>query len=89
MESEGIPLERACLLDPKATEVLKPEDRENFDWFLFVFTSVRPSSLMWFTHHSSSFLSRFGGILGDDPPRGRCLKIVVQQVGDLSLTDFE
>ena len=37
---------RVCLLDPKASKDLAPEDGEHFDVFLF------------------------GGILGDDPPRG-------------------
>ncbi|HVY01589.1 MAG TPA: SAM-dependent methyltransferase [Candidatus Nanoarchaeia archaeon] len=27
--------ERVCVLDPKATEVLKPEDKEKFDYFVF------------------------------------------------------
>lgn len=46
MAAQGIPLERVCLLDPKAEQEISPEDSELFDWFLF------------------------GGILGDDPPRG-------------------
>ncbi|KAI5481910.1 hypothetical protein MNV49_000187 [Pseudohyphozyma bogoriensis] len=35
MEAEGVPLERVCLLDPKATEVIHPDDLQKFDWFLF------------------------------------------------------
>lgn len=38
--------QKVCLLDPKATQDLSPEDASQFDVFLF------------------------GGILGDDPPRG-------------------
>jgi ribosome biogenesis SPOUT family RNA methylase Rps3 len=36
MEREGVPLERVCLLDPKAPEALAPEDGDGrFAWFLF------------------------------------------------------
>jgi ribosome biogenesis SPOUT family RNA methylase Rps3 len=34
MKKDGVPLERVCLLDPKATEVIAPEDAKEFDWFL-------------------------------------------------------
>lgn len=36
MAFHGVPLERVCLLDPKATEVLSPADALEFDWFLYV-----------------------------------------------------
>jgi ribosome biogenesis SPOUT family RNA methylase Rps3 len=36
MKERGIPLEKVCLLDPKAEKVLAPEDGDGgFDWFLF------------------------------------------------------
>lgn len=31
----GLNWERVCVLDPKATEVLKPEDKNKFDYFVF------------------------------------------------------
>lgn len=45
---------RVCLLDPKATKDLEPEDGDVFDVFLF------------------------GGILGDDPPRGNDIGLYYQ-----------
>ena len=36
MKNAGIPLDRVCLLDPKAENVLTPEDGDGrFSWFLF------------------------------------------------------
>ena len=36
MEEKGIPLEKVCLLDPKAERELAPEDGDGrFEWFLF------------------------------------------------------
>ncbi|KAI0356958.1 DUF431-domain-containing protein [Trametes cingulata] len=36
MEEKGIPLEKVCLLDPKAEKELAPEDGDGrFEWFLF------------------------------------------------------
>lgn len=36
MKERGIPLEKVCLLDPKAEKVLAPEDGDGeFEWFLF------------------------------------------------------
>lgn len=36
MEEMGIPLEKVCLLDPKAERELAPEDGDGrFEWFLF------------------------------------------------------
>ncbi|KAI0324619.1 DUF431-domain-containing protein [Cubamyces sp. BRFM 1775] len=36
MEEKGIPLEKVCLLDPKAEKELSPEDGDGrFEWFLF------------------------------------------------------
>ncbi|KAI0752678.1 DUF431-domain-containing protein [Daedaleopsis nitida] len=36
MEANGIPLEKVCLLDPKAEKELAPEDGDGrFEWFLF------------------------------------------------------
>lgn len=36
MEEEGVPLSSVCLLDPKATQPLSPEDGDGrFKWFLF------------------------------------------------------
>ena len=73
MEAEGIPLERVCLLDPKAEKGIDIDDRDAFDWFL----SVPPASL---SSLIASVLTeehddRFGGILGDDPPRDRTAEL--------------
>ncbi|KAM0752312.1 DUF431-domain-containing protein [Meredithblackwellia eburnea MCA 4105] len=35
MKDAGIPLEKVCLLDPKAVKEIAPEDGQEFDWFLF------------------------------------------------------
>ncbi|CDO72108.1 hypothetical protein BN946_scf184962.g51 [Trametes cinnabarina] len=36
MEEKGVPLEKVCLLDPKAEKELSPEDGDGrFEWFLF------------------------------------------------------
>ena len=36
MEEKGIPLDKVCLLDPKAEKELAPEDGDGrFEWFLF------------------------------------------------------
>ncbi|KAF5310312.1 hypothetical protein D9611_012033 [Ephemerocybe angulata] len=36
MKERGIPIEKVCLLDPKAEKVLAPEDGDGeFEWFLF------------------------------------------------------
>nr|VWO96059.1 HEME_HALOPEROXIDASE domain-containing protein [Ganoderma boninense] len=36
MEDKGVPLEKVCLLDPKAEKELAPEDGDGrFEWFLF------------------------------------------------------
>ena len=36
MEEHGVPLEKVCLLDPKAEKGLSPEDGDGrFEWFLF------------------------------------------------------
>lgn len=36
MKEHNKPLERVCLLDPKASKPLTPSDGEGeFDWFLF------------------------------------------------------
>lgn len=36
MKSRGVSIEKVCLLDPKATEELSPEDGDGrFEWFLF------------------------------------------------------
>ena len=36
MKAEGIPLDKVCLLDPKAESELSPEDGDGrFEWFLF------------------------------------------------------
>ncbi|KAG8904295.1 hypothetical protein FRB99_001929 [Tulasnella sp. 403] len=36
MKAHQIPLDKVCLLDPKAPEALKPEDGDGrFEWFLF------------------------------------------------------
>jgi len=36
MKQRNIPIERVCLLDPKATQELSPEDGQGaFDWLLF------------------------------------------------------
>lgn len=34
MKDQSIDLTRVCLLDPKATKVISPEDKLEFDWFL-------------------------------------------------------
>ena len=36
MKERGTPIDKVCLLDPKAEKVLAPEDGDGeFDWFLF------------------------------------------------------
>ncbi len=36
MKSKDVPLEKVCLLDPKATQEISPEDGNGvFEWFLF------------------------------------------------------
>ncbi len=35
MKDRKVPLERVCLLDPKAPKPLIPQDGGEFDWFLF------------------------------------------------------
>ena len=36
MKTENVPLEKVCLLDPKAPQELSPEDGDGrFEWFLF------------------------------------------------------
>ena len=36
MKKRGIPLDKVCLLDPRAEKVLAPEDGDGrFEWFLF------------------------------------------------------
>jgi len=35
MKARGVPLEKVCLLDPKAPDALAPDDGDMFDWFLF------------------------------------------------------
>ena len=44
MEEKGVPLDKVCLLDPKAEKELAPEDGDGrFEWFLF---GVRGSSFV-------------------------------------------
>jgi hypothetical protein len=49
MKQAGIPLEKVCLLDPKAEKELAPEDGDGrFEWFLFGvcdFAILRPIDL--------------------------------------------
>ena len=45
MKERGVPLERVCLLDPKAGAELAPEDGEKFEWFLFGVSSMYASVL--------------------------------------------
>ena len=48
MKEKGVPLEKVCLLDPKAENELSPEDKELFDWFLFgVRMSSHPRLKVW------------------------------------------
>lgn len=42
MKQSGIPMEKVCLLDPKAEAALSPEDGDHFEWFLF---GVRTSAI--------------------------------------------
>ncbi|GAA5840825.1 hypothetical protein JCM3766R1_000893 [Sporobolomyces carnicolor] len=35
MREQRVELERVCLLDPRATKVIGPDDKSDFDWFLF------------------------------------------------------
>jgi len=35
MKTSGMPIDKVCLLDPKAEQELSPEDGDNFQWFLF------------------------------------------------------
>ncbi len=55
MQSRNIPLERVCLLDPKASLALTPSDGDagRFTWFLF---GVRPSPSPSLLHLRISFL---------------------------------
>ncbi|KAF7972142.1 hypothetical protein HWV62_18880 [Athelia sp. TMB] len=66
MKQLSIPLEKVCLLDPKAKEVLSPQDGDGaFEWFIYCvhsnFSLTRPQHM-----YSDS-----QGILGDDPLRDR------------------
>ena len=35
MKRRSVPLDKVCLLDPKAEKELAPEDGDVFEWFLF------------------------------------------------------
>lgn len=35
MKHHNVPLNKVCLLDPKAENILAPEDGDEFSWFLF------------------------------------------------------
>ena len=35
MKTSEMPIDKVCLLDPKAEQELSPEDGDNFQWFLF------------------------------------------------------
>lgn len=35
LQKRSVPLEKVCLLDPKAERVLDPGDKDEFGWFLF------------------------------------------------------
>lgn len=59
LAESGIPLNKVCLLDPKAERELSPEDGDGrFEWFLF---GVRPRSI---SITRFLFTRRKQGILG-------------------------
>ncbi|KAF9807136.1 hypothetical protein IEO21_08368 [Rhodonia placenta] len=35
MKASGVPMDKVCLLDPKAEHELSPDDRDKFSWYLF------------------------------------------------------
>lgn len=35
IKERNVPLNRVCLLDPRASKALSPQDATEFDWFLF------------------------------------------------------
>ena len=45
MKARGIPLDKVCLLDPKAPKELAPDDGEEFEWFLFGVSDFTSSPL--------------------------------------------
>jgi len=57
MKSQGISSDKVCLLDPKAEQVLSPEDAERFSWFLFGvrFSSPDIGTLLTATYHYREF----------------------------------
>ncbi|KAG6829719.1 hypothetical protein H0H87_010425 [Tephrocybe sp. NHM501043] len=71
MKSKRIPLDKVCLLDPKAEAVLSPEDGDGrFEMFLF---GVREP----FDNCGFPTDAILQGILGDDPPRDRTAELRV------------
>ena len=51
MAARGVPLEKVCLLDPKAEKGLAPEDGDGrFEWFLFGVSVCALSLDMQLTH---------------------------------------
>ncbi|PPQ86140.1 hypothetical protein CVT25_003090 [Psilocybe cyanescens] len=72
MKARGIPLDKVCLLDPKAESELAPEDGDGrFEWFLFG-GGPSPDDL------SSFFLFFVVPFQGDDPPRDRTSELRVR-----------
>ena len=46
MKAKGVPLDKVCLLDPRAEKVLAPEDGDGrFEWFLFGVSTLLPAYL--------------------------------------------
>ena len=62
MEEKGIPLDKVCLLDPKAEKELAPEDGDGrFEWFLFGVWCFRPPISC-----VSDYVESVQGILGSN-----------------------
>ena len=60
LQEKGVPLEKVCLLDPKAERVLEPGDKNEFGWFLFgvcliiSFSRISPSHITAYREYSVS-----------------------------------
>lgn len=71
----NIPLERVCLLDPRAEQEISPEDGEAFDMFLFggILGEFIPSPPLHARsrHEHRLTVTAFVHLAGDDPPLDR------------------
>ena len=83
MEESSIPLDKVCLLDPKAEKELAPEDGDGrFEWFLFGVNAVHSVYLLSSKDGTREFwvgcpivkhrfTAQTSDLQGDDPPRDR------------------